>query len=259
MGKQSIVAGIGKILSPILLYYIIMAALQMVVGSIFPGLLVAKNTMWFLTVVNLGILPILLYMYGQDRKWRKNWEKNQRPMSVFDILLVVAGSICISRGANLLIGLTPLPYFFSGHESVMDAIYGGSLLSQIAASVLSAAVLEEVLMRGLLYGRLRYVTGNVKISMLASAIAFGVFHGNMVQGVYAFILGLFFVQVYERYRKLCMPIVAHMAANVTSILLEEFTWLNEWIQSPSGYYLQTAVFVLMGILIWKCIKERLVV
>jgi len=254
--KRLLIMGLGKIIFPIPIYYIAMSLLQMVLGSLFPGLLAVENTMWFLTVVNLGILPVLYFLYRKDRKDQRMWKKSKPQVDFLDVLLVMAGSVCISRGANLLIGLTPLPYFFQGYEEVMEVIYGGSFLSQIVASVISAAVIEELLMRGLLYGRLRVVTGNVKISLIASAIIFGIFHGNVVQGVYAFILGLFFAQLYEGYGKLWVPILSHMVANATSVLLEEFSWLNQQMGTLIGYYLQTAVFTLVGLLVWKSILKK---
>lgn len=79
---------------------------------------------------------------------------------------------------------------------------------------------------------------------------------NIVQGIYAFILGLFFVQLYEGYGKLWISILAHMVANATSVLLEEFAWLKDLNGNLIGYYLQAAGFTLVGVLVWKCILKK---
>ena len=191
-------------------------------------------------------------MYDADRIWRQE-DKLCRPrFGIKDFLLVVLGAVCVSRGINLLLGLTPLPYWFPGYKSASEAVYSCSLYSQIAASVISAPLLEEVLMRGLLYSRLKLTTKNRKLSMLVSALVFGLFHGNAVQGVYALVLGLFFVQVYETYRQALWPaVLAHLAANAASVLSEQFAWMDKIYQSMPLYCLATAAFLLAGMFCWK--------
>ena len=177
MDKRWLISGVGKIISPVLFYYWIKAFFRIVAESVFPGLSRPENSMWFLTVVNLAIFPVLYYVYQKDEKVHRRWKKNKPPVKLWDVLLVIVGAVCISRGANLCIGLTPLPYLFSGHEEVMGTIYRGSFLSQITASVISASMVEELLMRGLLYGRLRMVLGDIKVAVFTGAVIFGVFHG----------------------------------------------------------------------------------
>ena len=56
-------------------------------------------------------------------------------------------------------------------------------------------------------------------AILWSAIFFGIFHGNLVQGVYAAFCGLYLGWVMERFATLKAPIMAHMAANIAIIVL----------------------------------------
>jgi len=252
--KQTFVSDIWGICSPILLYYMLSLFFSPMLGAFFPALLLEEHAMWFLATVNLLMLPIFLWMYGKDRiRYTGRMQKERIPAGK-DVALVVAGAACLSRAANLLIGLTPLPYFFPEYERISRSIYSCSLISQIAASVIGASLLEEVLIRGLVYRRMRFIFRNPKIPMIISALLFGMFHGNVVQGVYAFFMGLFFVQVYERYQSLWFAILAHMAANMTSILLEHFTWLNEAAQDPAIYLLQTTGFLLVGVFLWKVLS-----
>ena len=53
---------------------------------------------------------------------------------------------------------------------------------------------------------------------LISAVLFGLYHGNLLQGVYAFLLGLVLAWLYERFQTLAAPWLFHAAANMTSII-----------------------------------------
>ena len=51
------------------------------------------------------------------------------------------------------------------------------------------------------------------IGVALSALLFAVLHGNLVQGVYAFVLGVYFAWLMERYGSIKVPILGHMSAN----------------------------------------------
>jgi hypothetical protein len=256
MEQKGLLKRVWGIFSPILMYYILALLVPGALGILFPSLLREENAMWLLTLSNLLTFPVLLRMYLRDRSRRDEKKKAGGKLKAFDVFLVLVGAVCISRALNYLIALTPLPYYFTGYEEVSDTIYGCSLLSQVSASVFSAALLEEVLMRGLVYTRFRDFTGNIKLSMAASALIFGLFHGNVVQGVYAFALGLFLALVYEAYQSLIPAVLAHMAANGTAILMERTGWLDGIYSNQVSYCLVTAAFFLVGAGICKIIYEK---
>ncbi len=77
--------------------------------------------------------------------------------------------------------------------------------------VLCAPIAEELLFRKLLIDRtIKY---GEKVSILFSGLFFGLFHGNLNQFVYAFMLGAFFGFIYVRTGKLIYSIGMHMAVN----------------------------------------------
>lgn len=216
---------IWGIFSPILIYYLFFMVISWLLSVLLPGLLLAENAMWFLAATNFCLLPIffLIYRWEQTERallWETGKDRKKKNFGLADFLLVVFASVGISRGINLLIGLTPLPDYFPGYRAASMGIYGCSLPSQVAASMISAALLEELLMRGLVYNRIKACTGSLKLSMIGSALIFGLFHGNVVQGLFAFLMGLFFVWVYERYQFLFPVMIAHMAVNGASIFCE---------------------------------------
>ena len=65
-------------------------------------------------------------------------------------------------------------------------------------------------------------------AMLASAVSFGVYHGNLVQFVYAGLCGLLLAYLYEKFASLAAPILAHMTMNLTAVIMTEYS-VFEWI------------------------------
>ena len=58
-------------------------------------------------------------------------------------------------------------------------------------------------------------------AILISALVFGIFHGNVIQGIYAFLIGIFFAWLMERTQRILVPIVGHMSANLLVVLLHD--------------------------------------
>lgn len=129
-----------------------------------------EHAVWELAAVNAIEIPIFYRMYREDRirgqadgqKTRSSgktaaWKKQPR---ISRLILAILGALFLGRGFNLLIGLTPLPTLFPGYETASDSLYTGSLLSLVAASVVTAPILEELLVRGILYRNLKKVLQN---------------------------------------------------------------------------------------------------
>ncbi len=51
------------------------------------------------------------------------------------------------------------------------------------------------------------------------AVIFALYHGNMVQFLFALPMGLLIILLYERWHSLSIPIVFHIAANLSTVLL----------------------------------------
>ena len=77
--------------------------------------------------------------------------------------------------------------------------------------------------------------------MFFSALAFGIIHGNIVQGIYAFTVGLFFAWLMERYQRIIAPVLAHMSANLFVVLLGEGSASDLLFGTPAGFFVATFV------------------
>ncbi len=82
---------------------------------------------------------------------------------------------------------------------------------KILILVVLGPLMEELLFRKLLIDRLRGY--GERLAVLASALLFGLFHGNFAQFFYAFGLGLVFGYLYLRSRQLRWSLLLHMFIN----------------------------------------------
>lgn len=175
-----------------------------------------------LVTAALITIPVCLNLLRQDTRKRAVQEGASQGANgwlSWSLLLILGMSSCIAL--NYWIELSGLMRLFPGYGEVAGTLYSGNLAEEILAIVIAAPVVEELLFRGIVYGRMRDVMAK-KWAMAASAIFFGIYHGNVVQGIYAFCIGLLLVYVYERFHTIKAPVLFHAAANGISVFLTEF-------------------------------------
>lgn len=99
------------------------------------------------------------------------------------------------------------------HDSTLGNLVGTeSLMFSIITIAIIVPITEELFFRGLIYGRLRQAMRPI-VAILISSIVFGIFHGNVVQGVYAFLIGCTLALVYEKTDSLILSIFGHGLIN----------------------------------------------
>lgn len=88
-------------------------------------------------------------------------------------------------------------------------------------------VVEELCFRGLVYNRLLSSGMKIVMAVIVQGLFFGVFHMNLLQTIYAFVLGTAIGFFYERYKSILVSISCHVLFNflgtVLSGTLEHFS------------------------------------
>ena len=79
-------------------------------------------------------------------------------------------------------------------------------------------IMEEIVTRGLVFNEIK-VSTNFIIAILLQAFLFGVMHLNIVQGIYAFVLGVTYGIFREKFNSLIITFVCHIVHNSYSVLL----------------------------------------
>ena len=207
----------------------------------------------FLIIAAIICIPIYYRMY------RKDWEnaaeeKRMLPMENKDYLAIIICGAAIAVAMNNIISVTPLTQMFDAYEETNEVLAGGGMVLQIISAGILGCIVEEISMRGVTYLRMRRYWGKNK-AIFWSAIVFGIYHLNVVQAVYAFVLGIFFAWVYERYQTLWAPIVAHMSANLFVILLGSSQAVNHALETMVGYCLITCISIIVFYYGFRWMKE----
>ena len=102
---------------------------------------------------------------------------------------------------------------------------------------------EEILFRGVIFYRLRKVT-YLWVAALISAIFFALFHGNLMQGLYALVMGFVICICMDYGGSFLYALLFHMAAN----LCYEFEYINNVVYSIPGIAICFAYLVVAIIL-----------
>ena len=113
---------------------------------------------------------------------------------------------------------------------------------------------EELVYRGLVYKRLRY-TSPFWAAALYSSLVFAFTHGNLVQGLYGFIMGMMFCYVYEKYGSVKAPILAHITANILSVVGTQFQWFDWLFEDPMRVGISTVLCAFIASSIYVMIQR----
>lgn len=134
-------------------------------------------------------------------------------LAVLGIFVQFAISFCL----NLLYFITP--DLMQNYTKVMENLGSGNpSLFSVAYVVITAPIVEEMLMRGLCLVILRKEFP-FWVANIIQAFYFGMIHMNLVQGVYAFLLGMVLGVVVKRYGTLKASIYLHFVINFSGQLL----------------------------------------
>lgn len=176
-----------------------------------------RNVLLITCLSALITIPIFHYFFKWDQMKRGIFPVYQRKLPQnMRYLIVLAISACIA-GNNLII-VSGIHEIFNGYQEISGNLYQNSIWLQILGVGVVIPIAEEFTFRALGFRRLRDNMGFIKAAVI-SALCFAVFHGNVVQGIYAFILGILMAYVYEAYGSFMAPVLFHCVANLTSVLI----------------------------------------
>lgn len=127
-------------------------------------------------------------------------------------LAVLAGAL-LAMGFNTII-LYLYTIMQGDGELYAKAAFNGALPLGMAIIlyIVVSPVVEELLFRWLLYGRISNILG-AKLGIVLTAAFFGFYHGNLLQGIYAALMGVFLALLLYLSDQLLLPVLFHMAAN----------------------------------------------
>ncbi|MGN0465387.1 MAG: lysostaphin resistance A-like protein [Lachnospiraceae bacterium] len=184
--------------------------------------------------VTLGVWMALIIVFKWLRPdltktvlFRKNSRNMNGSVLVWSILFLFAAQFLFST-------------FFLGFNKILE-IFGLSIEAQIQSAqgvnqvplqliytLVLGPIAEELIFRGVIFQELRKY-GQV-FAMTASALFFGIYHGNLPQGIFAFAMGILFAYITAEY-SIYWSIFLHIFNN------SYIMWLNYGIDRLSWNFL----------------------
>ena len=272
MRKYSIGRQVWRIIYPIAVYFLVQALAEgaALFGVIFQRMIAAgmnfsvvdpwdftqqilnsliAQTLPALALAAVVSFPILGLYMANDRDDRRAWgiAKPRVSGGVIALAIVLGAAACVL--GNELISLSGIAELSNQYISAETMLFSSNIFVEIAVVGVLVPIAEEMLNRGLVFRRMRDYVSFWPAAIL-SAVLFALMHGNIVQGLYAFGVGLPMAYVYERSGRLWASILLHITANTCSVLITELPWISNRLSEDRWFYLSMAV---AAVLIVVCI------
>lgn len=165
-------------------------------------------------------------------------------VNVRTILMCVLAGIGLQIVIDFFLNIVALafPGAMEAYSELIETVGIGEMTwISFLATVILAPISEELLFRGLTLRFLRSAGVKFAIANVLQALFFGILHMNLVQGIYAFIVGLVLGYVAGKCRTVFLPILLHLCFNFAG------TFLGGWMPGNAGWFMQV-VFLIMGVL-----------
>ncbi len=158
------------------------------------------------------------------------WYKKHRPFNDFSLKEVSNGTLFVSLGLmgvalqvlismclNAIYPLLPKA-LTDEYNALMETLLGGNAWLSLLVTVILAPLAEELLFRGVTMKKAEKIMPFIVANIL-QAMLFGIYHGNLIQGTYAFAMGLVLGFIVEYFHSIWASILLHAFVNASAELL----------------------------------------
>jgi len=173
-----------------------------------------------LTIVSVGLTFYLIFQcLGQNIRYEWRIYPFNLLALIISIICAVAYSIAFTILSNQMEpgGANPIFHSADYYSSIFPGL--GPLLMALNI-LLAAPVVEEIVMRGVVYTRIDNAYGPWT-AIIINSLLFGLIHisaGGLLLAVGAILMGLVFSLIYAKTNSLTVCIIAHSAANIPDFI-----------------------------------------
>lgn len=191
---------VADVLFPLCLHFVVQQLLYMLVGNWM------EAGMRVTLAAGITAVPLTCL-------YRKELHQRKKALGRLWIPFVVgaAGNAVCSA----LFAWLHLKEYFA--DTAQETLFQSLPIIQIAGLGILVPVVEELIFRGLICGKLQkyYGTG---AAVLFSTLLFAAYHGNMIQMLYALPMGVLLAWSYLKWGTLAAPVLLHMGANLYGVV-----------------------------------------
>ncbi len=174
-----------------------------------------------LTLAVMVVLAITFAIWFFKTEFPKKMSPLKKVFNIRNIIIIIISGVLVQIGISMLLSLIlPLfPRILAQYESLMNQIVGGSTVLAVISAGILAPFAEEFIFRGLTLGGARKFW-RFGLANTLQALLFGLYHMNLVQGVYAFLMGLAMGYIAYKLNNVFASVLFHASINCSSFLLE---------------------------------------
>ncbi len=219
--------GFSKMALGILAIPLVTTVLQLIIGAFYPLENASEIATWIISFAPMYAVGVPVAWFIIRHVPKVSLQKGN--FSAGDIVRMIFVSAFLMYGGNIIgVIITSIVSAIFGTApqiGINDFLMSDALWLKVLFVVVLAPIIEELLFRKLLIDRMsRY---GEKLAVVTSALMFGLFHGNLSQFFYAFLLGLLFGFMYVKTGKLRYSIAYHMGINFFGSVVS--SWILELI------------------------------
>lgn len=247
---------IWEIIFPLVLYYI---AFLSTMYFIFAFIGRSSATYMVAQIISAAVTIPLMYFasYKPTQEAFSGKPHISKELGI-NIIYIVVITLLISLALNNIISMTPLVRMSGGYAQANENFYGSTLMLELIGSSILSPIMEELVFRGIVFGNLRKITGT-GTAIFLSAFLFGIVHFNIVQFIYAFLLGIVLALFMYKSGHMYAAMVGHIAANAFAVLRTEcniLTWTMDG--SAVAWTLSIILLVAGSIILGYYVKRKII-
>ena len=249
---QKYIKNIGEVLIPFVIYYAVyflaLIGLTSLVITILQGAGESRQSLLLEqeATVNaviggfamvIGIVP-LVSMFRQEicHEWDEKTDGKEAAGAGkyavgANILLTIILAVSASVAMNILFILFHLTESSEAYTQTAEHQYSVIFPFGLFLYGIISPLAEEVVFRGIIYNRMKKHMP-VMVSMILSALFFGLYHGNLVQTLYGFCMGMLIAYTYEMFGGFFYAFLFHASANIAVYTITGNSHLYELIIKP---------------------------
>lgn len=229
--KEQSYMKIWSIIYPVLLYYAVNVIFALLMGRL---------------SILIGMAAVFPFFLNEKAEVRMPLLRKKDIPLLF--ILGAVAALCF----NILFALLGITGSSGEYAQVAQRQFSFPLWTGVFLYGVISPFAEEVVFRGIVYNRLDRLFGRT-IAIIGSALLFGVYHGNIVQALYGFILGVLIAILYERYGSFVVPVLIHSAANVCVYIVSSDAMLQQKFMNWTGCI---ACSILAIVLFWLLVLRK---
>ena len=197
----------------------------------------------FLYIIVCSIIFFIVYkIKKQSMRKEIGLNKIKSKHIVLTIMAAVGLSVFINQLLNIIDSIVNLNEVFPNYEEIIQSIMGGSIIMTFISVVILAPIFEEVLFRGIILRRLSRAY-SITATVVIQAVLFGILHFNMLQFLYATVLGLFLGFIVIWTDSLYAGIIIHMIFNGSSFIIDNI------LRALNVNIMSTIIVLIIGMMI----------